>query len=381
MNTRSRSSFPFSSLPSSSLLIRISATVAAALLLVSCSGGTENLGSPPPASSTRPLSEGELAKVVVAKLKDPGFSGRYSFTGTANIQGTSVPFSGQGEFSGPDSHNISESLGLEQISVQGVAFEKSDDGPWVRQEEALTDPFQRLETLVSVGVEPRNGANLHHLRTPSEFELMPSDLGETRSSISELTGGAEFYVKDDGEPVVIVQSFSGTCHPEGKCGQSVEYTLMDLGAHVVISEPTDAWLELNSTGFGYSIAHPADWEPGIQPPPDGFNGGQTFRGPGARAVTVLFRIFPSGATLSQLVGAEIAADGQPERNQRTSLGGEQARLLTYHMSRGGQTIHFLIALAVHGDRGYVIVWAAPQGQEDQDRSTFEQFISTFEFTV
>jgi hypothetical protein len=343
------------------------------LLVTACTAGGGEEGTSPSPS----VREADVVAATLAKLKDPELTARFTFTGTFRIGGGTTEVSGDGAFHGPDYETTVQAEGspvtFEDVVVDETHFTKMGDGPWVREPEPTTDPFQRMDDLDYVGSETREGEALHHLRTPTGFRLVPSDIGETDSSVSRLRGVHDFYVRDDGTFVVIVLEVQGMFDPGGEGSSSTEYVYSVFGEEVAIDEPADVWETFVSEKDAYSIAHPAGWKRSRR------DGNDWFQSASGEVAFVQVDRVAAGTTLDQVVAREIASSGQPEGRDRGSLGNEPAQVLTYHFEQGGDELFLLISVAVLARQAYALVWVSLAGDESVDRATFEDLASTFEF--
>jgi hypothetical protein len=344
------------------------------LLGMACTAADRDPVTPSP--SVRPV---DVIAATLAKLQDPHLTARFTLNGSATRGGGTLTFTGEGAFDGSDYEAIFRQEGspqaIEEVVVDETSFTKLGDGPWVRQLQSVTDPFLRMDDLDHVGIEMREGERLHHLRSPSSFSPVPSDIGETDTSVSKLRGVYDFYTRDDGTFVAIKVAVEGVFLPGGVGSSTTEYVYSGFGDDVSIDEPADPWNTFASEKDGYSIAHPATWERSQR------QGDDWFRNALGQVAFVQVNRLPAGATLKQVVEREIAATGPPNTREQGSLGNEPAHLLTYRFEQGRDKFLLLIALAVHGADSYALAWVSLAGNELADRATFEDLASTFEFTA
>ena len=230
-----------------------------------------------------------------------------------------------------------EELTIRSITANGVDYERVGDGPWVEKPQAHLDAvFLRLTSLDDLGIETRTGQSLHHLRPPTGFAIVDSDLGLQDSHVSELRGSINFFVKDDGTPVEIALAAAWT-QPEGMASGSETLQLSDLGARISITPPSEVWKTFTSTGSGYAVAYPPDWGSRER------GGDRYFIGPSGDWVEVRVDAVPAGTTLSELARQQIAGYaagfGTPDGEQTVILGGQPAQKLTFatgrRLRRGG----------------------------------------------
>ena len=342
------------------------------IFLGACTGGAASSSSPSPS-----LSVGEA---FLAKARDPTFSARYTVQGDATVNGVHLHASGQGEQSGENSHE------QDTVSAQGTTFKQTEvvvdgndylqqsGGPWVQQPGANTDPFQRLTSVDDLGAANQNGQTVEHLRLPSDFQLLLSDVGLADQGVTNFSGSADFYAMSDGTPVSLVVTLTydqNATHVSG----TTTITYADMGTPVTITAPSQFWTLYRSDAGGYSIAHPSDWretvykkEP-VLVDPSGF-----------KRIWESSLPVPSNATLKQLVGyvakwEKVAA--VPDSAKSMTIDGAPAEVLTYHIAVAGRPSFFQQADVLAQGHAYVIWWASKPGSEREDSKTFQDALSTF----
>jgi hypothetical protein len=328
-------------------------------------------------------SHPDPATAFLAIVKDPGFSGRYTLTGSFRFGTRTISASGQGSFSGAGSESTETAtsggrrLMIRAITANGVDYERVGDGPWLEKPQAHLDAiYRRLVNLDDLGIETRTDQPLHHLRPPPGFAIIDSDLGLQDSHVTELRGSIDFYVKDDGTPVEITLAAAWT-QPEGKASGTETLQLSDLGAPISITPPIEVWKTFTAVGSGFAIASPPDWGSRER------GGDRYFIGPSGAWVEVRVDAVPAGTTLSELARQQIAGYaarfGTPDGEQRDILGGQPAQRLTFHTELQGVRSYLIVVFAVRGTQGYWLFWVSPPGAESTDEATFDDFVSTFEF--
>jgi hypothetical protein len=218
------------------------------------------------------------------------------------------------------------------------------------------------------------------LLPPAGFAIPPSELGFD-ASVADLRASLEFWARDDGTPVVIGKSVSWT-DAQGAYRTEGEFVITEFGTPVTISAPAEVWGLFTSSRFEYQIAYPPSWQVTSEGTevrllgPAGIEGKQV----------VITRSQETNWTLAEWVSGRIAATlpdfkKRPDSSRATEIGGEPARILTYHYTDpGGNKGLLLDAEVVHGERGYTIAWLSPAGSEAMDRDEFGSILSTFAFS-
>jgi hypothetical protein len=360
-----------------------------------CTGGAKN--APSPAGQNV-----DVGRLFLKYVQSPTFSARFTADGAFRLGPMSLSISGGGEMRGQDledSYTV-EAAGFRRVTadltLQGIDYERIDDGPWVRQPpDTFTDPFMRLSSVQDVGSETKNGEQLNHLRPEAGFQLLPSDLGITPSDVSDFVGTLDFFARADGSPALMVISTSWT-QKEGQLVGSITYRFSDIGAQVALSPPSQIWNVFDSKRFEYRIAYPPDWDATSstnEKIPDVLTGPGT-SGTQAAVQVASTRIPASWANHSfnrWVIDAMITnlhtlgtdAENLPLVSvgikPNAMIAGEPAEILRYHAKQQGHPVFYLDAEVVHLDRGYSIYWASTPGSESTDTVEFKRFLSTFQF--
>jgi hypothetical protein len=352
-------------------------------LVISCLGFALCIGACTAGASDATSSNPDPVTPFLEMVKDPGFSGRYTLAGSFRFGSRTIRTSGQGSFSGAGSESTETAtsgdrkLTIRSITANGVDYERVGDGPWVEKPQAHLDAiFRRLINLEDLGIETRAGQALHHLRPPTGFAIIDSDLGLQDSHVSELRGSIDFFVKEDGRPVEITLAATWT-QPEGKASGTETLQLSDLGTPISITPPSEVWKTFTAIGSGYAVAYPPDWGSRERA------GGRYFIGPSGDWVEVRVGAVPAGTSLSELARQQIAGYsarfGTPDGERKDILGGQPAQRLTFHTELQGVRSYLIVVFVVRGTQAYWLFWVSPPGDESIDEATFDEFVSTFEF--
>lgn len=229
------------------------------------------------ATTTTTLTAEGVLEVLVGTLTDPGFEGEAELSLEIRIGGITANATGSSRFQGDSSHVVLEIEGVqreETISVDGVGYERVDDGPWVSDEgvDLLSqgaddtpdlDPMALLKAIAGSeyrGAEVENGTTIHRFEPPAGSAVDPAAFGYAPDSPVEVEG--VFFARDDGSPHRLEFFVEDLSDPEGAV--SFEFTLVFVEPEgpIVISAPRDVWLSHTSDDFGYTIAYPRGWEVG-----------------------------------------------------------------------------------------------------------------------
>ena len=366
------------------------ATAGIVCVLSSCtiSSGPEN----GPKSAEREGKAASTEQAFLSRMSTESVRIRVSGTGRSVIGRLKIPMELDMEAVGSDTHTSIEARfgetehSYEEISLAEGTFTSQNNGPWVRQKDSTNEGDEDLSSFVrsiksveDIGTETMEGEELHHLRPPRNVTLDAAALGLAHESVAEARGRVDFYVRDDGTPVIMSmnarwrQAVGGKTVP-GRIRFSFRFSWDD--DQVSISAPSDAWRETHSRRFGYSVATPTDWEL------SGKRHFDLFRGPNGELVVVTSRKKPRGMTLNQFTGflirfySENELKDRPTGNEpvllKDSLPG---RLLTYR--RGNSSRVALVAVSVSSSRSFEIVLLSASSTLHEDRGTLLDLLTTF----
>jgi hypothetical protein len=374
---------------------------AAAILIAGC-GSTATPSVPGSVASPTVVASPSVAAADVRAafldvIADPKFSGKAAISGSIALAGITGDVSGDWTFNGPDSHyKTTVSLpGSEQtnesITIGPDGWERSGEGPWLEKEK-VTDPDKSftkmlavLASLEDLGIESRDGADLHHFQPPNGGSVPAEALGFTTPEIQDPKATADFYATDTGAPEVFVFHLTWTQAIGGQDSQvtmEMQMDLDDIGTGPQIDPPTaaDVWKRYKST-FGYTMAHPPGWTAKHAKTEDSYLlSGQPY-------VYVAPQSLPSGEKLSSFLAALVASYKQqfrvePESRDSTSIGGSPAFRLTYHFkNQADQDVVLVDIGTLHAGKGwevFILTLAGPT--ESDDIAVFDDFVSTFKFT-
>jgi hypothetical protein len=84
--------------------------------------------------------------------------------------------------------------------------------------------------------------------------------------------------------------------------------------------------------------------------------------------------------LAAAMDAGSSCHGAPDRETLT-VGGEPARMLIYDRTDCSHDHHVFVVGALHGERGFDILWLARRGESDARRADFESVLDGFEFVA
>ena len=374
------------------------------LLIAGCGGTTTTPAlpstAPPEASSSASSSTVPATDVKAAFLDvitDPKFSGTAALSGTIALAGIDGEVSGDWAFDGRDSH-MTTTIALpgseqtnESVTIGPDGWERSGEGPWLEREKkpdrgkSFTGMLAVLNALEDLGVESRDGVELHHFQPPAGGRVPADALGIDNADIRSPKATADFYTTDAGVPEIFAFHITWTQAIGGQDAavtMDMQLDIDDVGTSQPIEPPAEAeiWTRYTSS-FGYRMAHPPEWTARHTKTEDSFLiDDQPY-------VYVAPRTLPAGATLSSfqrdLIASYHAQFGtDPESRESTRIGGSAAFRLTYHFKNdANQDVALVDVATLHGGRGWEVFILTLAGEtEADDIGVFDDFVSTFNFT-
>ena len=348
---------------------------------------------PSPAASAKV----DAARSFLALLMSPGFAAEATITGQLTVDSASFPISGTSAFRGPDNRqSISVAIPgapqtSESITTGGVSYAKSK-GVWLVKPAKpagapaggdLPSAMRSILDVTDVGIETRHGQALHHLEPRDRASIPMSAIGATTSTGDGVVT-VDFYVKDDGTPVVMAIEASWT-QVNGAAtmaaSMAVDYTFSNVGGRIAIAPPEEVWATFTSKRFGYSIAYPSDWE---AHPSAGKTKPDELLGADSTGVYVN-RYATKGATLNQVTSGYLAelkrtSKAKVTSNTSTSVDGLRARRVEWSATFDGTRVWEIDTLVVHGKQAYYIGYATLEKPTATDRTIVENLIASMAFS-
>ena len=147
--------------------------------------------------------------------------------------------------------------GTRYVKVKGVS---TTPGRPTRPSVAV---LRGMTGVTDLGVEDKDGAQLHHLQAPA-LGVIPRDLALVTKDVTDVSGSVDAWVNEDGTPVSITIS-STWKQPVGKktvdASRTATLTFGEPLAEAPIIAPTETWKFWNSKRYQYRIACPAPGRP------------------------------------------------------------------------------------------------------------------------
>jgi hypothetical protein len=344
------------------------------------------------AAPTPSPSAADVSAAFVKQLVSPTFSATATLSGDMAVGPVTGDIAGSAVFSGPNSSTkLTIKVGTfeqetEAIKVGGASWSRKSPGPWLEEPAkpagspgtTLGDIVRAIVSVEDLGLESRDGRQLHHLRSKDGNDIPASAFGVDESSAKDATFTLDFYATDDGTPAVMAIAGSWTQvtgATEVPTTMSFDIALDDVGEPQVINPPDDVWVRYTSD-LGYTMAHPPDWTVASKKNQDTY----LLNDQGYVYVAVT----PYKGSTAKFASALKASykkpfKGDPESEAATVLGGQPAvRLIYQYRNDEDQDVTIADDVVSRDGIGWEVFLATAGGPEDID--VFDTFVATFQFT-
>jgi hypothetical protein len=339
---------------------------------------------------------GDPASAFLATVKAPLFRARSTVSGTVHLHGKVAKVAGTyliKTTSYASAVTIGSSRAPEiRVTYNGTWVRKSSGrGPWYAGSilipaADLRGALQSTTGMTDVGIESRSGVPLHHLVSPPGPTLSPAALGLTEAQVRGMTGHLEAWVDDNGSPAAVLAAttWSGVGDVDEAGSLSLTFTISDVNGTVIIEEPASVWLPpVASKRYRYAMAKPEDWwlYPGTG------KHGDTFEYSLGSKWVVVYSRSAQGAPLPDWIrGFTYFYRHQKgyrafalSSSRSTVLDGVRGRRLDYTGRVGSSKEWASRVIVIHGHLVYDVAYISSQPLTAEDRSTFDTYLSTFEF--
>jgi hypothetical protein len=377
---------------------RAAAVLSAAVVLAACGGTTPATPGPTGAAATASIpsaaptaTAGPDTAALLAAKYDQVTSAATRLEGTIVIGNVQATFAGTSTSNGPDeSSTLTTTVGSQasteqHVRVAGTRYVQRGIGPWLVDTSSSSGgggSGAALKAALKVATDLDAGATgvANHRVETTEITFDPVAWGFAKSA----TGGRATYAflaEPDGTPVSV--SIAATWTQPGETDPvavqlDLTLTFSGLNTKPRIAAPAPVWQAFASERWAYAVAYPTDYDYSKEKTAD------YFIAPTSGLVTI-GRNDALGYTLNQIATAELGLSKKTLKsktgtNEAATLGGEKARFLSVAGTNDGVKVTTFEILAVHGKYLYAIVWFAEAGDDDAQRATFLQLISTFKFS-
>ncbi len=359
------------------------------------SSAPSGVPSPTTRASARPSPSASATVDAVgpflATMGQGGFSANGAITGEIKDGALSAPVDGTLDWQGANRRQVVRVVlagrpqVTESLTVDGTAYEHRG-GLWFVKPDSgssgdLATGMRSFLDLVDTGLETRDGESLHHLTSRNAAGVPASVIGLTDAG---TTGKVtmDFYVRDDGTPVVIslhADWTDGSGATPVPASMSFDVRLTNVGGQVLIERPDQVWTPFASKKLGYSVAHPADWDVTAATKtgdPD------VFFGPDDNGFQV-FRAAAHGGTLNEFGAAYLHGLKKFPKASTTksamTVAGDRAWRIEWAATISGQRSWNLDAIVVRGGQAYLFEYTSLSKLDERDRALFDDFLSTVAF--
>ncbi len=274
----------------------------------------------------------------------------------------------------------------EYISVGSEEWKRTDGGPWIASDPTDDQPFltklNRIEGFRSLGREKMGGRDLHHLRLAKGLTPDLRDWGPTDAGYSNIEVDLDFWVDDDGTPVVMEMRATFT-FAEG--GEKLEFerhstkSFEAVGGQLTIEAPDEVWQTFRSDALGYTIGYPAGVVVASADGVDNF----TFND--SVFLSISAQDAPAGLSLDawreDLVASLVADRGAEFQDAKPArIGGREAQLLALQVKdAGGSERLVLEVIVINNGRAFEITAVSDMETEAETRAGLATVLTTFEF--
>jgi hypothetical protein len=318
--------------------------------------------------------------------------GTLQVTGTVTFGAQTGAVTGTIAFIGPDSDQVlaiavgASTSTTETIHLAGQGYTKQGDGPWFQDSKApvagkdLGSFLKSVTTLRDTGTETRHGVLVHRLELPAGTVIDPAAVGFTDASMKSPTVAIVFYADETGKPISMLLNVTWSqVSGETTIPASMALELRFTSSSPSFQAPTNVWVRFTSTRFHYAMARPADWNVSTT-----YKQADRFASPSEAFVLVDRVKASSGAILNDVAKDEIAGAKSGGftlvTNQALTLGGQQARLLTFRGKASGTDFVMYVAVTLQAGYGYEAFWFSPKGHDASDLALYREMLATFTFS-
>jgi hypothetical protein len=342
-------------------------------------------------------------------MSDPGFSASSTIKGEVEISADpaskaavsgagTYAISGTEDFSAPDSHltmlvKTPNAQLLEDIVSSGRTYTRTGSGPWFvvtpsttgASDQDLASFLRALGSIQDVGVETKEGQQLHHMTLGSGGSLPPAVLGFSGGAIKDPHVSVEFWAKDDGTPGVmeVKGTWQQVAGPSlADVAMTIDFDFSGVGQSVTVNAPATVWTLYTSKRYHLIVGHPSDWD--VYP---SASSKQSDEFDSANGAAILADRYGSrGVKLNALVHYDattglktIYSHYRLEGVSTTSMGGSSAREIRFHGTYKGHKVYGIVVITLKGSNFYEFDVVDAAGHEASDRTLAAQGISTFAF--
>ena len=353
--------------------------------------------SDPPASgavaeATPEPTPVDVALAAAGVLADPQLETTVTVDATTTVGKTTTHTTGTIDVAGRSSHLVrTDATGkskaqVETITADGTRYVKVK-GVWTNagpaDETELLAVLRDMTGVTDLGVEDKDGAQLHHLQAPA-LGVIPRDLALVTKDVTDVTGTVDAWVEEDGSPVSMTIT-STWKQPVGKktvdASRTATLTFGEPLADGPIVAPTETWKFWNSKRYEYRMAYPDTWEAkaGKGRFADSFYGGEEYAYASRARSGGVSLSYINARILSPLKSITGYKKLKVTSNKKAKLDGRPARRIEFRGTSNGETVYGQATYAVKGAFWYFIGFDSYTKWNDDLRAQFSSMIGTFDF--
>ena len=345
--------------------------------------------APPPSPTPVDVSALFVARIVAvttARLTVSGSLERGSELGAVSGSLTYV--------GGDRDQTLTTTLGAVTTSTTtvhrgGFGYTKRGDGPWIKDAVApsagpdLVTWLRGLTSLVDEGVAAHAGGPAHRLELPAGTAIPATTFGLIDEAIVDRTVELVFFAANDGQPLAIVVTVSGTETLDAvaiPAKMTLDLAFTQIGGNLGVEVPDHVWNRFTSARYHFAIAYPDQWVVDTAQKSDDYLNSPTVAHVGGRRLKSLG--LSLGAWAKRIIAVHDAAMLHYTliSNDPYTLGGTEARLLTSEYTFGGVRLICYEVVAVRADYTYDIFWISPVKTKAADFVIYQHMLETYAYT-
>jgi hypothetical protein len=347
-------------------------------------------GAPGPTPEPTPV---DVAALTVATLANPALTATVALAGSTKLGSTmTTATTGTIDIDGRTSHLVrTDKVGkttttTETITGNGTRYLKVK-GVWTKagpsNDTELIAVLRAIPTLTDLGVEDKDGAQLHHLQA-TPVPAVPQEMALETKGITKVATTFDAWVTDAGIPVTMTFASTwkravGTKTVDGSRTTTLAFS--NVGGGVRVTVPTDIWTFFTSTRYRYRIGYPEAWQAkaGAGRFADSFYGGAQYvyasraRQTNANLAFITKGILKSLKSITGYTNLKILS------NSKAKLDGVTARRIEFRGTSSSGRVYGQAIYAIKGAAWYFLGFDAYTKQDDASRAMFTTFIRTFDF--
>src|SRR4051794_8067329 len=319
------------------------------------------------APSATPTPPPDVATLASAAIADPALATTVTFNGRTKIGKATTTSSGSIAIDGRASHLVrSDKAGkattrTETLTGNGERYEKQK-GVWTRAGQAddtdLVGVLRGIPAMTDLGVEDKDGQQLHHLQAAS-VPAVPREPGLATKGVSDLNSTLDAWVTEDGTPVTM--TLASTWNQKvgkqtSKASKTVDFNFTDVGGDVTVDLPSEVWKFFTSKRYKYRMAAPETFtvkaaKGGFS---DSFTSGEEYvYASRARQSNATLPFITKGivSNLKKITGYKGL---KVTSNKKTTLDGVPARRVEFKGTSSGEPVYGQAVYAIKGAFWYFV---------------------------